>query len=1197
MALLYTRINPGFKLMRPMKIATLVLSTLLVSAYVDAQTTSGSIAGTVLDATQAAVANAKVTAIEQNKKTTFNASTDVEGRFVFPQMQPGTYDITVEAPGFKKYEQRNVILYGNEKLAIGNLNLEVGAVGQSVEVTAQAIELQTESGERSSTLNTKQLENVAVNSRSYLSLVGLTPGVATVPDLSTAGHGGVGSIAVNGARPNQNNLTLDGIGNVDTGNNGDQLATVSLDSVQEYRILTNAYQAEYGRSSGAQISVVTKSGSSDFHGSGYWFHRNDSLNANNWKNNRDGLPRNKFRFNDQGYTIGGPVYIPGHFNRNKDKVFFFWSQEYQRQLKPQSEKDRTVPTALERQGDFSQSVDKNGNPYPYIRDYTTGLTCSASNTAGCFADGGVLGRIPKSRLFGPGLAILNLYPMPNAQQFQKSGYNFRSQISDSYPRREDLIRGDYNLSEKWKIFARYVNNNDAVTSYYGSFVLGSTIPLVPVTDSRPGHALAISATMLLSPTLTNEATWGFGKNIINITPVNDGLSRSKTGLSNLNVLYPSAIKNDFIPNFGFNGSRISNTASFGTNNAPFYNYNTTIEWIDNVSKVWNQHVFKAGFYLQRSRKDQSSFANFNGNYDFGDNAGNPFDSQYGFANAALGIYNSFTQASQYALGQYRYWNLEFYTQDTWKVTRRLTLDFGLRWYWIQPQYDASLQTSNFLPELFDRSKAPRLYRPAFGPDGKTVVALDPVTGQTLASTAIGKIVPNSGDLLNGIRKAGSGITKYLQQDRGLTPAPRFGFAYDVTGRQTLVVRGGLGIFYDRFQGNEIFDELTNPPTTFQPTIVNGLINQINPATALLGPSSLLGLDYNGKFPTVMNYNFGIQTKLPLNFVLDTAYVGSQSRHLLDKLNLNAIPYGTTYLPQNQDPTKVAGNPNAVLGTNALDANFLRPYAGYGDISIHREGSYSNYNSLQVGVNRRFSGGFFFGLAYTWSKALGITSADNDFVRIDSHTRQAYYAPLSFDRTHTFVANAIYDLPSLFRQNAFGHALLDGWQMSGIFTYQTGSPFSVGYSIPGIGNQQLTGSYTEGARIHLIGDPKAGTTSSPYNRLNPAAFAPPQPGDIGLGAPQNYLRNPGINDIDFSLQKSFAIKERYRFEVRADAFNVLNHTQFSGYNATINYTSLTNSTVTNLPFKADGSINNINGFGTLNGARNPRIMQLVARFRF
>jgi len=1181
-----------------MRLLKVCLSCLLfVGIQAFAQTSSGSIAGTVLDSTQGAIASATVTLIEVDKKSTSTTKTDSDGRFVFPIVQAGNYTIMVEAKGFKKYDRKDIVLQGNEKLAVGILSLEVGSVTESIEVSAQAIQLQTESGERSSSLNSKQIENIALNSRSYLPLVALTPGVLTAPTLATAGHSGVGSITANGARQNQNNLTLDGIGNVDTGNNGDQLATLSLDSVQEYRILTSNYQAEYGRSSGAQISVITKSGTSEFHGSGYLFHRNDSLNANNWKNNRDGLPRNLFRYNDVGYTIGGPVYIPGHFNRNKDKLFFFWSQEYQNQLNPQGEKDKTVPTALERQGDFSQSVDKSGNPYPYIRDYTSGLPCGASDTRGCFADGGVLGRIAKSRLYQPGLAILNLYPAPNAQQFQKSGYNFRSQISDSYPRREDLIRGDYNLSSKWKIFARYVNNNDAVTSYYGSFVLGSTIPLVPITDSRPGRALGISATATLSPTLTNEATFGFGKNIINIAPVSDGLSRAATGLSNLPQLYPGAVKGDFIPTFGFNGTRIANTASFGTNDAPFYNYNTTIEWIDNLSKIWNNHAIKTGFYLQRSRKDQSSFASFNGAYDFGDNTGNPFDSGYGFANAALGVYNTFSQASQYAIGQYRYWNLEFYAQDTWKVTRRFTLDYGLRTYWVQPQYDAALQTSNFLPELYDPKKAPVLFRPGFAADGKTVVAINPLTGQQLPTTALGKIVPNSGDLLNGIRQAGNGISKYLQQDRGLMLAPRIGFAFDVFGDARMVIRGGGGIFYDRFQGNEIFDELTNPPTTFSPTLFNGLVSGINPASALLGPSSLLGLDYNGKVPTVMNYSFGVQHKLPYKFVLDTAYVGSQSRHLLDKLNLNAIPYGTTFLPQNQDPTKVAANPTALLGSNAYDRDFLRPYPGYGDISIHREGSSSNFNSMQVSLNRQFSRGFAFGLAYTWAHALGVTTADGDFVRVDNLTRFANYGPLGIDRRHTLAVNYIYELPSVFKSHAIAHSMFDGWQLSGLYRAQTGSPFGVGFSIPGVSNQNLTGSYTEGARIHLIGNPLNGTSDSPYNRINPNAFAPPGPGDIGIGAPVNYLTGPGINNFDLSLQKSFSVKERYAVQLRADAFNVFNHTQFSGYNTTINYKSLTDHSITNLYLNPDGSINNKNGFGTVSGARDPRIMQLMVRLRF
>jgi hypothetical protein len=524
-----------------------------------AQTTSSSIAGSVVDQQGAAIPNAKVSATEQTRNFTLSTATDTQGRFVFPQAQPGSYKITVEADGFKKFEQQDLTVYSNQKISVGKLVLEVGQISQSVEVTASTVQLQTESGERSQTLNSKQIQSIAINGRSYLPLVALTPGVTTYPDLQTAGHGGVGSISANGARQNQNNLTLDGIGDVDTGNNGDQLATISLDSVQEFRVLTSNYQAEYGRSAGAQISVVTKSGTSDFHGSGYIYHRNEGLNANNWMNNRDGLPRKLYRYNDAGYTIGGPIYIPKVLNTNRDKFFFFFSQEYQEQLKPQDLHRVTVPTELERAGDFSRSVDKNGNPYPYIRDYSIGLPCNSTNIAGCYQYGGVLGRIDPTKLSTLGLNILKAYPLPNAQSAANQGFNYQSQISDSYPRREDLLRGDWNINSKNKAFVRWINNSDAVTSYYGSFVLGTNIPKVPITDARPGKALGIGLTSILNPTTTNEFTWGFGKNIINIDPVNDGLSREANDLTGLPNLY--SLQNDYIPNFGFNGTRLANTGA------------------------------------------------------------------------------------------------------------------------------------------------------------------------------------------------------------------------------------------------------------------------------------------------------------------------------------------------------------------------------------------------------------------------------------------------------------------------------------------------------------------------------------------------------------------------------------------------------------------------------------------------------------
>jgi hypothetical protein len=1183
-----------------LSIPLIALISLSLAVPVLSQTSSGSIAGGVRDSQDLAVSNATVTITELQRKTSLVAKTDAEGRFVFPQLLPGMYNISVEAPGFKKVERKDIALVANDKITVGTITLEVGSTTETVEVSAQVLELKTESSERSDAIVGKQLTDLAVNSRSYLQLAGLATGVVSTANLTTGGHGGLANISANGQRFDHNQLTLNGIGNVDTGNNGDQLATISLDAVQEYKILTSSYQAEYGRSAGAQISVVTKSGTSSFHGSGYLYHRHEGLNANNWKNNRDGLPRQLFRFNDPGYTIGGPIYIPNHFNRNRNKLFFFWSQEFQEQLKPQGRRDATFPTLLERQGDFSKSADKNGNPFPYIRDPLDGRACNAGNTAGCFQDGGVLGRIPANRLYSPGIAVLNFFPQPNA--LGNIGFNYRSQLPDSYPRRESLIRIDHNLSSKWKLFGHYLDNKDSVTSAYGSFVLGSGFPKVPITDTRPGKSYVVSATTLISPTMTNEATFGYGHNQINIDPANNGLTRATTGI-NIPVIYPGAVQQDFIPRFSYAGTRIGNEQRFGTNNAPFFNYNTTLDWIDNVSKVWKQHVFKAGIYIQRSRKDQTSFGNSSGEINFGDNSSNPLDTGFGFANMAIGVYTSYNQASAYLTGKYRYTNVEWYLQDQWKITRRLTLDYGLRFYWIQPQFDADLQTATFLPSRFDFAQAVRLYQPIMS-NGRRL-GFDPVTGQTVPGSNIGKIVPNSGNTINGVARAGKDISKYLIRNRGIHYSPRLGFAYDITGKQSLVLRAGSAILYDRFQGNEVFDMITNPPATISPTLVNGFLSDIVPGNVLLAPPGLNAFDYNGKVPTTYAYHFGIQTKLPFGFIFDTAYVGSMNRHELERRNINAIPYGATFLRQNQDCTKFSGGtcpaspPFAwgYSGSQAYDANFLRPYPGFSDIAVHEFGGTSNYNSLQTSVNRRFARGLFFGFNWTWSRALGTSGDRGNFNRIDNLTRFANYGPLSFDRLHTVNIFYTYDLPGIFRAG-WAHTLVDGWQISGATLFQSGTPYQVGLSISGIGNTNLTGSYTEPARVHLVGNPLSGISGDAYHRLNPSAFAPPNVPSIGIDSPTNYLRGPGINNTNLSVQKTFQIRESTRLQLRADAFNVFNHTQFSGINSTANFAQLTNPTIQNLPsVNPDGSLKNKDGFGTVSGARDPRIMQLVVRFVF
>lgn len=1137
-----------------------------------------------MDPQQAGIPDAKVAVTNAATKAAYTAETDRQGRFVFPVLLPAVYALEVQDTGFKKFEQSDIVLNANSALNVGAIQLQVGELSQTIEVTAQGAQLETETAQRSEDIVGRQLHNIEVNGRSPLFMMRLIPGVYSNNDYSQS-NVNFGGNYVNGSRSNQANVTLNGSGNVDTGSNGSSLVTVSLDSLQEFQVLTSNYQAQYGRSAGAQISMVTKSGTQSFHGSGYEYYRDKGLNANNWDNNRRGLPIQNYHYNDFGFTVGGPIYIPGKFNSSKDKLFFFFSSEWQHQLVPQGQRQVTVPTALERQGDFSESVDQNGKPV-IIKNPATGQPFPGNV-------------IPLGSLSPIGQAILNVYPLPNAVNASHPTFNYISQISDQLPRLEDLVRIDYNASKRWRFFGSYVLNHQNDVSSYGSFVLGANIPIVPISDDRPGRMVTVNATTLISRTATNEATFDIGHNQINIDPtVTGGMTLTALKLTGLNSLYKSNA--DYAPSFSFGGTRIANSPSFNTADAPFYNYNTTIEGIDNFSKIWNQHNIKVGGYVQRSRKDQTTFAPSNGSINFGDDANNPLDSGFGWANAALGIFDSYTQASKYATGMYRYTNFETYVQDTWKLNARLTLDYGVRFSWIQPQFDASLQTSNFLPGKWDPAQAPRLYDPGLGANGNRI-AIDPVTGQTQPAGAIGTIVPGSGNLLNGVLQAGDGISKYLMASPGILLGPRLGLAYDVTGHQNLVLRAGGGIFYDRYQGNEIFSELQNPPTTFVPTIYYGQLSGVSINNAFVSPSSLQALSYNGNVPTVYNFSLGVQTKLPWDMTLDTSYVGSLSRHLILLRNLNPVPYGATFLPMNQDPTKVKANPNAVPGSNALPAQFLVPHIGFGSsIAEHDFGGNSNYNALQANLNRRFAKGLFFGVAYTYSKCMDVGDSDGTYQRIDQYNRLANYARCGFDVAHNFAANYVYNLPNVPRaiSNPFTRRVFDDWQVSGFISFISGTPVGVGFSIPNIGSPQITGSYTEGARVALTGQPVATGSSSPYDRINPAAFTAPHVGSIGLDSPRYLMTGPGVNDWDMSLLKTIPLRESVSLQIRADAFNVFNHTQFSGYNTTIKFTSLTNPTPTNPPYDSSGKlVHPLDGFGAVSGVRSPRIMQLVARFVF
>ena len=897
--------------------ALMALAWLMNGTPLQAQTTSASIFGQVKDSQGGVLPGAAVTLTSRTQGNVQNTTTDAEGRFVFPIVRPDLYALRISMQGFKTVEQNNVQVNANDKFSAGILTLEVGAMTEEVSVTGRVTELQTNSGERSFTLESQAIENIASNGRQLFNYALLVPGIVSTDNNAGNERGDAESFTVNGQRETSNNVTIDGVANIDTGNNGGNMATTNTEAIGEFKILTNAYQAEYGRAVGGQVQMVTKSGTESFHGSGYWFGRRADWNANTWTNKRAAAPppvgngqaieAPASSRDDYGYTLGGPIYIPGVFNVEKKKLFFFWSQEFEKRTNPPSQHTARVPTALERAGDFSQSVDNSGNPYPYIRDYTTGLPCNASDTRGCFQDGGVLGRIPQSRLYGAGLAALNLFPMPNYSS--GGGVNYTSQASDATSPRSDLIRLDFQATDNWRVTGRYMDTKNDVTQAYGTPWAGNGSYQVPmdVLFQNPGKNWMVSTTGILNTTTSLEVSVGSAHNSLNYVMNAQQLYRSNSGLTDFPYLYPDAVQQDYVPFFQFGGTNIANQAEYQTNNGPFSNENTTWDAVANLTKVWGRHTAKFGVYYQSSYKPQTIFFSFNSQVDFAGNPSNPFDTSLSYANAATGVFNTYTQVNKYSEPEWKYKNYEWYAQDNWKVNQRLTLDYGVRFYYMTPQWDVSKGVSNFLPGQYNPANAAVLYQPAIVNGVK--VGLDPTTGQTVDARFIGRLTPGSNadaSRFNGAFPAGQGITDSTQSGNAFRVSPRIGAVYDISGKGMTIIRGAFAVLYDRPMGNIVFDMGGNAPSVLNSQLQWGLLQNLTAAQG--DPNTTLGMSptaYDFTPPRVLSWNVGLQHKLPYKIIFDIAYVGSSGKNLLRNSNINAPPLGATFQPENQDPTKAA----------------------------------------------------------------------------------------------------------------------------------------------------------------------------------------------------------------------------------------------------------------------------------------------------
>jgi hypothetical protein len=1171
--------------------ATSLLAAILAAAIpVAAQNTAGSISGVIQDPQGAIIPNAKVTLTNQaqGSGSARALATNTEGAFVFSPVLPGTYNLTVEVSGFKKYTQSGIVLDVSDRLGLPPIALEVGSTGESITVEAAAVQLQTLTAERSGVVTGTQAVDVAINGRNYTSLLRTIPGVPA--------DAGTGDVSVNGGRTAQNNFTLDGQNVTDIGVNQQFAYRISMDAIAEFKVSTNGQTAEFGRNDGAQIQVITKSGTKDFHGTGYWFKRGEFMNANTFVNNAQPVKNNNgivaapfpiYRYLDAGFTAGGPIYVPGKINKNKEKLFGFMSLEWNHNIIPNTVRQITVPTAAQRGGDFSGTVDAAGVKQTIFDP----LTRSSSLPQGTAFP---LNMIPATRFspFGPN--TLNWLPLPNTTG--QPNYNYQSQVPSAQPSYDQIYRVDYNMSDKWHFFVRGLDNKQTQNVPYGRADTSNLLALSPFFAPTYGWSITANAATIISSTLTNEFQFGYTVNGIPGDPPPSG-SPYYRSVSNINIplLYPEANISGVIPNFNFGGTpTVSGTQLTSFAGTPYANRNPVYNVIDNVTKVKGAHTIKAGFYYEYAVKTENAFKPYNGTIDFGRDSNNPGDTNWAFSNALLGSYASYQQINKDPLPDYPYKNIEFYGQDTWKISKKLTINYGLRIAYITPFHDSLGLMSNFDYSRYNPAQAVKFYQPTGAFSGAGRQAINPVTGQILPALYIGGIIPGVGDINNGTVVGGTnGTPQGLIEDRGAHFGPRFGLAYQINAKT--VFRLGGGVFYERvatFGPGITSNYTTNPPSLRTATLYYGNVANIATTAGTFFPTAINRLSSDGHVPTVYNFNAGIQRELPKGLFLEVSYVGSQSRHLWLAQPFNQAPFGSAWQPYSQDPTTTP----KFDGTTNLPVNSYRPYAGYTAATDYTWGTSNNYNSLQASVNRRF-GALQFGAAYTWSKALGVG------VGHQTNTRAAGYGPLAQDRTQSLVLNYIYNLPGLAKGNSFGNAavraVVNGWELSGLTSVSSGAPVNVTYAVSGISgpllNREITGSEDVAPRVMFTCNPNVSGSIDAF--FNTSCFAPSAKGSTGLDSGYNRLRGPGLQNWDMSLFKNIRIKEdKAKIQLRLEAYNAFNHTEWGTVASSITFNST--GQIINLPTQLGGTGGRF-GFGSLNGIRanSQRILQVAVKASF
>ena len=1137
--------------------------------------TAATVSGQVTESTGAVVSGAIVVITHDATRQERRVQTNEDGQFVITPLVPGVYTLTVEQANFKKHVESGLTLNAKDRRQI-NVVLEVGNISEQVTVTSETNAVQDSPTGQTLISGTQVLE-IPLSNRDFTKLLELAPGVSSILDDETGfGLTNRFDVSVNGMRRNAVNVFVDGVSNTDVGSNITLLSTPTIDSIQEFKLLSSNYTAEVGRSGGGTVTIVTKSGNNDFHGSLYDFARNNRFNANSFFNNRRGrnaagdpiAPTPRLRYHNFGGTFSGPVTLPrfGEGGRatwsGKDKTFFFFSHEQRRITRGITEALATVPSVAERGGNFSAAL---GLPLFSTTAATPGScttpgvgTCSNNalfvtdtNGNAIQARAGMIFRptdgrvyagniIPQSDFNPVSLSLLTAYPLPNSGT---SG--FISTPINGLKTRQETIRIDHNISANHRLFGRYTHDLSE-TQEPGGLFANTGIPNLTTTDTRvPGMTLAISLTDVLSPTLVNEATYNFSSNLIGSQVV--GRSRL-ADFPGVNVPQVFSENNaQVIPQITFT-TAVANINSLQGFNIVYKNQVVR----DTVTWVRGNHTLKFGGELSWEKKDENANNITQGAFSFAGTrsrgtSGTISLTQTGNAVAdfLLGRADSYSEDQFDVTVNLRFGRREFFVQDTWKVRPNLTLDYGVRYQYFVPVTDQNNVLTAFDPALFNPAQIP-----------------------TCTTAACASLVRGTGNELNGIAVAGS-TSRF---GRSIMPSdknnfsPRLGVAWDPFQSGKTIVRAGYGLYYDQVLVG-IFEQnaFVNPPFNNRATFSGAAVTFQNPSGGALGAlpvRDLISTPPDFQTPMIQQWSLGVQREVLRNLVAELSYVGTKGDHLIRPVDIN--------YPSPADVNQVG----------LANANTVRPFRGYRRIQSRETSAKSRYHGLLSSVSYRFATGVSLTASYTFSKTLTDATNDRDAVDLpqDPRNLRAEYAEARTSRPHIFAASYVYEIPYFSKDpNPWKRGILGGWQFAGITDIQSGQP--VARVVSGASNiAATTGQYP-----NVVSDPNSGKagTSDPVTGLpfifDPSAFVAPAAGTYG-NAPRAFARLFGRNQTNLTLTKNiyFNTEQRVKLQLRAEAFNVFNRTQFTGAGTTLTTTST---------------------FGLPTGTRLPREFQFGAKILF